>query len=70
MNGALRQDATTADWVVDIPHALAYLSRHLTLRPGDLVLMGTPEGVGPLQDGDEVVCEVEGIGALRTRIVR
>ncbi len=70
VNGQLRQDATTADWVVDVPHALAYLSRHLTLRSGDIVLMGTPEGVGPLDDGDEVICEVEGIGALRTTIAR
>jgi 5-oxopent-3-ene-1,2,5-tricarboxylate decarboxylase/2-hydroxyhepta-2,4-diene-1,7-dioate isomerase len=70
VNGELRQDATTADWVVDVPHALAYLSRHLTLHAGDLVLMGTPEGVGPLEDGDEVVCSVEGIGELHSRIVR
>jgi 2-keto-4-pentenoate hydratase/2-oxohepta-3-ene-1,7-dioic acid hydratase in catechol pathway len=70
VNGELRQDASTRDWVVDIPHALAYLSRHLTLRPGDLVLMGTPEGVSPLQHGDEVVCSVEGIGELRTVIAR
>jgi len=70
VNGELRQDANTADMVVDIPNALAYLSRHLTLHPGDLVLMGTPEGVGPLHDGDEVICSVEGIGALRTRIAR
>lgn len=70
VNGEVRQDATTADWVVDVPHALSYLSKHLTLHPGDLVLMGTPEGVSPLYDGDEVVCEVEGIGALPTRIAR
>ncbi len=70
VNGELRQDANTRDWVVDIPHALAYLSRHLTLHPGDLVLMGTPEGVSPLNDGDEVVCSVEGIGELRTTIRR
>ncbi|HKI83815.1 MAG TPA: fumarylacetoacetate hydrolase family protein [Candidatus Krumholzibacteria bacterium] len=70
VNGELRQDASTRDWVVDIPHALVYLSRHLTLYPGDLVLMGTPEGVSPLHDGDEVVCSVEGIGELRTTIVR
>ena len=70
VNGELRQDANTRDWVVDIPHALHYLSRHLTMRPGDLVLMGTPEGVSPLGDGDEVMCSVEGIGELRTTIRR
>ncbi len=70
VNGELRQDASTRDWVVDIPHAIAYLSRHLTLYPGDMVLMGTPEGVSPLQHGDEVVCSVEGIGDLRTILER
>ncbi len=65
-----RQDASTRDWIVDVPRALAWLSKHLTLRPGDLVLMGTPAGVGPLDDGDEVVCAVEGIGELSTTIAR
>jgi 2-keto-4-pentenoate hydratase/2-oxohepta-3-ene-1,7-dioic acid hydratase in catechol pathway len=66
----LRQDARTRDLVVDVPQALAWLSRHLTLRRGDLVLMGTPAGVGPLGDGDRVVCAVEGIGDLETLIHR
>jgi 2-keto-4-pentenoate hydratase/2-oxohepta-3-ene-1,7-dioic acid hydratase in catechol pathway len=70
VNGELRQDASTRDLVVDVPTALAWLSRHLTLRPGDIVLMGTPAGVGPLEDGDEVVCAVEGIGQLETTIRR
>lgn len=70
VNGEIRQHASTADFVVDIPHALSTLSRHLTLRAGDIVLTGTPEGVGPLEDGDEVVCEIEGIGRLMTRIAR
>ena len=65
-----RQDASTRDWIVDVPRALAWLSRHLTLHTGDVVLMGTPAGVGPLGDGDEVVCAVEGIGELATRIAR
>lgn len=70
VNGELRQDASTRDFVIDVPHALAELSRHLTLRPGDVVLMGTPAGVGPMEDGDEVVCAVSGIGELQTRIAR
>ena len=63
-------DASTADLVVDVPSAIAWLSRHLTLRPGDLILMGTPAGVGPLQDGDSVTCSVQGIGDLLTTIRR
>jgi 2-keto-4-pentenoate hydratase/2-oxohepta-3-ene-1,7-dioic acid hydratase in catechol pathway len=70
VNGERRQDASTRDWLVDAPHALEWLSKHLTLHPGDLVLMGTPAGVGPLVDGDVVVCAVEGIGALETTIRR
>lgn len=70
VDGELRQDARTRDWIVDLPHAVVALSRHLTLRPGDLILMGTPAGVGPLEDGSVVRCEVEGIGALETRIAR
>jgi 2-keto-4-pentenoate hydratase/2-oxohepta-3-ene-1,7-dioic acid hydratase in catechol pathway len=70
VNGELRQDASTRDLVIDVPHALAELSRHMTLRPGDIVLMGTPAGVGPLEDGDEVVCAVIGIGELMTHIQR
>lgn len=70
VGGEERQRASTRDLVVDVPHALAWLSRHLTLRPGDLVLMGTPAGVGPLADGDEVVCSVDGIGDLATTLRR
>ncbi len=70
VNGELRQNATTRDLVIDVPHAIAELSRHLTLRAGDIVLMGTPAGVGPLAHGDEVVCAVAGIGELSTRISR
>jgi 2-keto-4-pentenoate hydratase/2-oxohepta-3-ene-1,7-dioic acid hydratase in catechol pathway len=70
VNGELRQKASTADWVVGLPQAIATLSRHLTLHPGDVILMGTPSGVGPLLDGDEVLCTVSGIGTLRTSIQR
>jgi 2-keto-4-pentenoate hydratase/2-oxohepta-3-ene-1,7-dioic acid hydratase in catechol pathway len=70
VNGELRQSASTRDLVVSIPRAIEWLSRHLTLRPGDLVLMGTPAGVGPLADGDRVECSVSGIGKLVTHIRR
>jgi 2-keto-4-pentenoate hydratase/2-oxohepta-3-ene-1,7-dioic acid hydratase in catechol pathway len=70
VNGVLRQDASTKDFVVGIPQALEWLSKHLTLRPLDLVLMGTPAGVGPLSDGDLVECSITGIGTLATHILR
>lgn len=64
VNGQVRQDARTSQMVVGIDAALAYLSRHFTLRPGDIVAMGTPAGVGPLEEGDTMRGEIEGIGVL------
>ena len=69
VNGELRQSASLDELEVGVPEALAYLSRHLTLHRGDIVLMGTPAGVGPLGPGDEVICSIAGIGNLRTTIV-
>ncbi len=70
VNGELRQDASTEDWVVDLPRAIAHLSAHMSLYPGDIILTGTPAGVGPLVDGDRVVCAAPGIGELVTLIQR
>ena len=70
VNGELRQDANTRDLLISIPQALSYLSHHIPLHPGDVILMGTPAGVGALQDGDEVVCEIEQIGKLRSLVRR
>ncbi len=57
VNGEVRQDGTTSQMVFDVPTLIAYVSSVMTLEPGDLVLTGTPEGVGLLRPGD--VCEVE-----------
>lgn len=64
VNDQTRQDARTSNMVVGIGAALAFLSRHFTLRPGDIVAMGTPAGVGPLDDGDTMRGEIEKIGVL------
>jgi 2-keto-4-pentenoate hydratase/2-oxohepta-3-ene-1,7-dioic acid hydratase in catechol pathway len=56
--------------VVSVPDAIAYLSRHTTLRPGDIVAMGTPKGVGPISDGDVMTACIEGIGLLRNPVAR
>jgi len=69
VNGATRQDGTTADLVFGIPQLIAYCAAFTTLLPGDVILTGTPAGVGPLTDGDTVEVEVEGIGTL-TNICR
>jgi 5-oxopent-3-ene-1,2,5-tricarboxylate decarboxylase/2-hydroxyhepta-2,4-diene-1,7-dioate isomerase len=51
-----------------VPGLIEYLSAFMTLHPGDLILTGTPEGVSNVQVGDEVVCEIEGLGRLHNTI--
>lgn len=70
VNEDLRQSSSTGLMVVDIPHAIEYLSRHTTLRPGDIIAMGTPAGVGPIEDGDTVTCCIESIGTLSNPVTR
>jgi 2-keto-4-pentenoate hydratase/2-oxohepta-3-ene-1,7-dioic acid hydratase in catechol pathway len=69
VNGALRQEGHSADMVFPIPVLLAWISHVMTLEPGDLVLTGTPEGVGPLVPGDLVEVEIDGVGVLRNSVL-
>jgi 2-keto-4-pentenoate hydratase/2-oxohepta-3-ene-1,7-dioic acid hydratase in catechol pathway len=64
VNGAERQRGNTRIMVFPIVDLLAYVSRMMTLEPGDVLLTGTPAGVGPLMDGDRVEVEVPGVGVL------
>jgi 2-keto-4-pentenoate hydratase/2-oxohepta-3-ene-1,7-dioic acid hydratase in catechol pathway len=64
LNGDVVQDGSTADLIFDIPTLVAAVSSVMTLLPGDVILTGTPEGVGPMQVGDEVEVAVEGLGSL------
>jgi 2-keto-4-pentenoate hydratase/2-oxohepta-3-ene-1,7-dioic acid hydratase in catechol pathway len=64
VNDVTRQSGSTADMVFSPAAIVAYASETMTLEPGDLLATGTPEGVGPLVDGDRLVLEIEGIGAL------
>ena len=64
VNGELRQQGSTADFIFPIPQLLAYITAAITLEPGDLVLTGTPSGVGPLAAGDRVAVSVPGLGIL------
>jgi 2-keto-4-pentenoate hydratase/2-oxohepta-3-ene-1,7-dioic acid hydratase in catechol pathway len=68
VNGRTRQDEATSDMVFDVPTLVSYVSRMMTLEPGDVLLTGTPEGVGPLAAGDAVEVEVTGIGVLGLRV--
>lgn len=64
VNGELRQKGQTRDFIFSIGELLAYITAAMTLEPGDLVLTGTPAGVGPLQAGDVVEVSVAGVGTL------
>ncbi len=68
LNGDLRQDGTTRDMIHDVPALVAHVSSVMTLLPGDVILTGTPEGVGPMQVGDEVEVTVAGIGSLTNTV--
>ncbi|HSL28922.1 MAG TPA: fumarylacetoacetate hydrolase family protein [Anaerolineales bacterium] len=68
VNGQMRQMASTRDMVLNVPTLIAYISSVMTLEPGDLIFTGTPSGVGELRPGDEVVVEIEGLGALRNPV--
>ena len=69
VNGVVTQRGNTRDLIFDIPFLIEYLSGFMTLGPGDVILTGTPEGVVDVKPGDEVVCEIDGIGRLVNTIV-
>jgi 2-keto-4-pentenoate hydratase/2-oxohepta-3-ene-1,7-dioic acid hydratase in catechol pathway len=68
VNGQMRQMASTRDMVFNVGTLIAYISSVMTLEPGDLIFTGTPAGVGELKNGDEVIVEIEGLGALRNPV--
>jgi 2-keto-4-pentenoate hydratase/2-oxohepta-3-ene-1,7-dioic acid hydratase in catechol pathway len=67
VNGETRQFATTADMVFGVASLIEYVTSFMTLLPGDVLLTGTPEGVGKLEPGDRVEVEVDGVGVLANR---
>lgn len=64
VNGELRQHGSTTDFIFTIPQLLSYITAAITLEPGDLILTGTPSGVGPLQPGDVVAVTAPALGTL------
>jgi 2-keto-4-pentenoate hydratase/2-oxohepta-3-ene-1,7-dioic acid hydratase in catechol pathway len=69
LNGTVKQRSRTSLMIFDVATVIAYITSFMTLLPGDVVLTGTPEGVGPMQPGDVVSVAVEGIGTLTNRVV-
>jgi 2-keto-4-pentenoate hydratase/2-oxohepta-3-ene-1,7-dioic acid hydratase in catechol pathway len=70
LNGDLVQDGSTKDLIFDIPTLVAHITSVMTLLPGDVILTGTPEGVGPMEIGDEVEVSIAGLGALTNTVVK
>src|SRR5688572_450127 len=70
LNGDVVQDGSTKDMIFDVPALVAHVSSVMTLLPGDVILTGTPEGVGPMEVGDEVDVVIERLGTLTNKVQR
>jgi len=69
LNGTVVQDCQTSDLLFEVEALVAYLSQAITLMPGDLIMTGTPGGIGPLQPGDTFEIDIEGVGVLRNDVI-
>ncbi len=70
VNGQLRQSSNTKNLIFRIPELLEFVTQVMTLYPGDVILTGTPSGVGPIEVGDTVAVEIAGIGTLSNKVVK
>lgn len=69
LNGTIVQDSNTSDMIFSVADIVDFISQVMTLNKDDIILTGTPSGIGPMKKGDEIVIEIEGIGALRNSVV-
>jgi 2-keto-4-pentenoate hydratase/2-oxohepta-3-ene-1,7-dioic acid hydratase in catechol pathway len=69
-NEKVVQNGLTSDMIFDIPYIVSYLSRIMTLNPGDIIATGTPSGIGPVENGDILKVRIQGIGELENRVKR
>jgi 2-keto-4-pentenoate hydratase/2-oxohepta-3-ene-1,7-dioic acid hydratase in catechol pathway len=70
VNGQVRQSSSTRELIFPVPQLIEAISRVMTLLPGDVILTGTPSGVGPLQPGDTFTVRIEGVGELTNGVVQ
>lgn len=68
VNDALKQDGTTSDMIFSIPYLISYISRYFKLEEGDVILTGTPEGVGPVGDGDTIEAGLGDVISMRFKV--
>ena len=69
VNDELRQEGSTSDMVFGVPELIEFITSVMTLLPGDVILTGTPAGVGPVQEGDRIEVDIEGLGVLMNPVV-
>jgi len=70
LNGKLRQSGNTKNLIFPIPYLMKFISRIMTLNPGDIIATGTPAGIGPMVPGDRVDVQIEGIGVLSNKVMK
>lgn len=70
LNGKLHQSGNTRNFIFSVPELVRYISKVMTLFPGDIITTGTPSGIGPMNPGDRVDVQIEGIGTLSNKIMR
>jgi len=68
LNGELKQDSNTSDLIFKPKELVSFISKIMTLMPGDIISTGTPKGIGPMQKGDKIEIKIEGIGILRNYV--
>jgi len=69
VNNVTKQKANTRDMIFKIPTLISYISRYITLQPGDIILTGTPEGTLPIEPGDVMEASIQGLGTLRNSVI-
>jgi 2-keto-4-pentenoate hydratase/2-oxohepta-3-ene-1,7-dioic acid hydratase in catechol pathway len=69
LNGEVRQNSNTEVLIFSVPFLVSYVSKVMTLNPGDIIMTGTPHGVGPMKEGDVIEVDVEGVGVLSNPVV-
>jgi len=69
LNGEIMQDSNTNEMLFGVREPISYISRCMTLLPGDIIATGTPEGIGPMQKGDIIEIKIDGLETLRNKIL-
>ena len=70
LNNERKQSSRTSQFVFPVNDLVSFISQVMTLEPGDLIITGTPAGIGPMRPGDEIEVRIEGVGSLKNRVVR